>query len=120
MIQRRPRPDGTGIQVTNAPLVDVANVNVDNSGVGTLAAGTYQYKVMLVDQRGVESTPSAEILATVGTGGRVDLSNLPGDPTGADYPNVNVYRTGPNGQDFFFLGFSSSGWFIRRRWKHTP
>ncbi len=106
---KTPRPDASGIGISNAPLSDATGVTVDTTGVGTLSSGTYQYKVMLVDSRGLESTPSGEIVASVGTGGRVELGNLPADAAGGDYPTVNVYRTSPNGNDFFFLGSASAG-----------
>lgn len=102
-----PRPDASQILLNAAPLSDANNVTVNTGGVGTLGAGTYQYRVALVDALGNESTPSAVISATVGTGGRVDLGNLPAEPSG-NYPTVNVYRTGPNGSDFFLLGSTAA------------
>ncbi len=103
-----PRPDASGISLGIAPLSDTGGITVDNSGVGTLPAGSFQYRVALVDSSGNESTPSASISITVGTGGRVQLDSLPAEPSG-DYPTVNVYRTGPNGSDFFFLGSTAAG-----------
>jgi flagellar hook protein FlgE len=103
-----PRPGASGILISAAPLSDANNITVNNGGVGTLPAGTYQYRVALVDAAGHESTISAAVSSTVGTGGRIDLSTLPAEPTG-DYPTVNVYRTGPNGNDFFFLGSTAAG-----------
>ncbi|NNE00538.1 MAG: flagellar hook-basal body complex protein, partial [Pirellulaceae bacterium] len=67
-----------------------------------------QYRVALVDSSGNESTPSSAISATVGATGEVDLSNLPTDASG-NYPDVNVYRTGPNGSDFFYLATVAAG-----------
>ena len=104
-----PQPDALDIELGVAPLSDGSGIAIDNAGVGTLSSGTYQYRVALVDERGIESTPSGSISATVGTGGRVELSGLPADPTGGEYPSVNVYRTSPNGNDFFLLGSSPSG-----------
>ncbi len=104
-----PRPDASGIGISGAPFADAASVTVNNAGAGTLAAGTYQYKVMFVDTSGNETVPSSAISATVGPSGRVDLSNLPGDPTSGNFPTVNVYRTAPGGSDFFFLGSAVSG-----------
>ncbi len=103
-----PRPDASGVLIGAAPLSNASNINVNNSGVGTLAAGTYQYRVALVDANGNESTPSSAISATVGAGGRIELSNLPSEGTG-NYPTVNIYRTGPNGSDFFRLGSAAAG-----------
>ena len=103
-----PRPDASGILIGAAPLSNNNNVVVNNSGVGTLPAGTYQYRIALVDATGNESTPSGPITSTVGTGGSTSLSNLPAEGTG-NYPTVNVYRTGPNGSDFFLLGSAAAG-----------
>ena len=44
----------------------------------------------------------------MGTGGRVELGNLPAAVFG-DYPTINVYRTPPNGTDAFFLGSTTAG-----------
>ncbi len=104
-----PRPEASGITLNAAPFSDGNAVGVSTAGVGTLVPGTYQYRVALVDSQGRESTPSGVISATVGTGGRVDLSNLPADASGSDYTSVNVYRTGPNGSDFFLLGNTAAG-----------
>lgn len=103
-----PRPDASQILIGAAPLSDANSVTVNTAGVGTLTAGTYQYRLALVDAAGNESTPSSAISATVGTGGRVDMGNLPSEPSG-DYPSVNIYRTGPNGSDFFLLGSAAAG-----------
>ncbi len=103
-----PRPDVAGTQIGISPLSDPAAVTVATGGVGTLAAGTYKYRVGLVDSSGNESTLSAAITATVGAGGAVALGNLPAEATG-DFPNVNVYRTGPNGNEFFLLGSAAAG-----------
>ncbi len=103
-----PRPDASGAQIGVAPLSDATGIVVDNSGVGTLSAGTYQYRVALVDSSGNESTPSSPISSTVGAGGRIQLNSLPAEGSG-DYPTVNIYRTGPNGADFFLLGSTAAG-----------
>lgn len=103
-----PRPDGSSVTAAVAPLSNSALINTSTAGVGTLAAGTYQYRVALVDANGNESTVSTAISATVGTGGAVSLTNLPNDPTG-DFPTVNIYRTGPNGTEFFRLGSATAG-----------
>ncbi len=103
-----PRPDASSVIIGSSPLSDASAITVNTGGVGSLGAGIYQYKVALVDTSGNESTPSSAITTTVGAGGQVALSNLPAEGTG-DYPNVNIYRTGPNGSDFFFLGTAAAG-----------
>jgi flagellar hook protein FlgE len=102
-----PRPDSSEVLISAAPLSDANNVTV-NTGGGTLSAGTYRYIVTLVDSNGNESTPSGQISATVGPAGAVALGNLPAEPSG-NFPTVNVYRTGTNGTDFFFLGSAAAG-----------
>ncbi|MEM9586015.1 MAG: flagellar hook-basal body complex protein [Planctomycetota bacterium] len=104
-----PRPDATGINERAAPLSDSSAVVVDNSGTGSLVAGTYQYRFALVDSNGNESTPSGAISSTVGAAGSIELSNLPVDAFSADFPNVNIYRTSPNGNDFFLLDTVAAG-----------
>lgn len=103
-----PRPDASGILVGVSPASDSNDVTVSTAGVGILTPGTYQYRVALVDSNGRESTPSAPIAASVGVGGHIELSNLPtaGSP---NFPSVNVYRTGPNGNSFFRLGTAPPG-----------
>ena len=51
-----PRPDSTSVGIAAAPLSDAGAVIVNNGGVGTLAAGTYQYRFALVDVY-AEATP---------------------------------------------------------------
>ena len=103
-----PQPDASGVSIGAGPLSDVNGITVNNGGVGTLSAGTYQYRFALVDGSGNESTPSALLTSSVGAGGRIDLTGLPQDASG-NYPTVNVYRSGPNGSDLFFLGSASAG-----------
>jgi flagellar hook protein FlgE len=103
-----PRPDASGVLASAGPLSDSNNIVVNNVGIGTLPAGTFQYRVMLVDTAGNEAMPSDAMSATVGVGGSIDLSNLP-STAGGNYPTVNVYRTGANGSDFFFLGSAAAG-----------
>lgn len=103
-----PQPDGSGVSIQTAPSSESSTIGVSTTGVGTLIPGTYQYRVALVDSSGNESRFSAPISATVGTAGAVSLTNLPSDATG-NFPNVNIYRTGPNGSTFSFLGSAASG-----------
>jgi flagellar hook protein FlgE len=103
-----PQPDASTTSISAGPLSDSLAITTNTGGVGTLNAGTYQYRVALVDSSGFESTISGPVTATVGTGGAVELSNLPAEPSG-DFPTVNIYRTGPNGSDFFLLGNTAAG-----------
>ncbi len=103
-----PQPDASGVSSRTAPFANTGGIGM-TTGAGTLAAGTYQYRVALVDSSGSEAPPSGPISATVGAGGAVDLSNLPVDPQGGDYPTVNVYRTDTDGSDFFLLGSAAAG-----------
>ncbi|MCC9645328.1 flagellar hook-basal body complex protein [Rhodopirellula sp. JC740] len=103
-----PQPDATGVSIETAPIADSVTVS-GTVGAGSLAAGTYQYRFSLVDASGNESAPSSARSFNVGANGNVDFSNLPADPTGGDYPTVNIYRTGPNGSDFEFLASAAAG-----------
>jgi flagellar hook protein FlgE len=103
-----PQPDASGVSIGSGPLSDENAITVNSGGIGTLGGGTYQYRVALVDSAGNESTPSNAISATVGGSGQIELSTLPSEATG-DYPDVNIYRTGPNGSDFFFLTSTAAG-----------
>lgn len=103
-----PRPEASDVSVGAAPLTDPSSINVDNTGAGSLAAGTYQYRIALVDSSGNEATPSSAISSTVNAAGQIELSNLPVEGSG-NYPTVNIYRTGPNASDFFLLGSAAAG-----------
>ncbi|MEM6690270.1 MAG: flagellar hook-basal body complex protein [Planctomycetota bacterium] len=103
-----PRPDATAVSAAAAPTPDATAVTLDNTGVGTLAAGTYQYRFVMVDVNGNESPASGPLSTTVGATGRVEFTNLPTDTSG-DFPNVNIYRTGVNGTNFFQLGTAAAG-----------
>ncbi|MEM9826299.1 MAG: flagellar hook-basal body complex protein [Planctomycetota bacterium] len=103
-----PQPDASQVLLGTAPSIEANNLTVDTSGVGTLAAATYQYRFAFVDSAGNESRVSNPVTATVGTAGNVSISDLPPNPDG-NYPNVNVYRTGPNGSEFFLLGSAAAG-----------
>jgi flagellar hook protein FlgE len=104
-----PRPDASGVNIGVAPNTSAAGVTTDNTGVGTLAAGTYQYRVALVDTSGNEAMPSGPISVTVGANGQIDLNGLPPDPLGGGYPTVNIYRTDTDGNDFFHLASVPAG-----------
>ena len=103
-----PRPDGTGVDLTTAPVIDPSTIGVNSLGSGSLAAGVYQYRFSFVDTSGHESTPSTPISQTVGAGGRIDFTGLPTPPS-ADFTSINVYRTGPGGSDFFLLDSATVG-----------
>jgi flagellar hook protein FlgE len=104
-----PQPDASGINITAAPAAESTSLNISTTGVGVLSAGTYQYRVALVDANGNESRFSSPVSATVGASGSIEISNLPSDPTGGDYPTVNIYRTGVNNTRFFSLGSAPAG-----------
>lgn len=82
-----------------APTPGTAAAN----GVGTLAEGTYQYRVAWLDDDGNQTTVSpawsADIPAT--TTGSIDLSNLPTLSGTTPYNNWVLYRTEANGSTFY-------------------
>ena len=102
------QPDASGIDVSNAPQLNVAAITTTTTGPGNLSAGTYRYRFAYVDSNGQEANISDEIVATTGASGRVSLNNIPTEASG-DYADVNIYRTGPNGNDLFFLGSTAAG-----------
>lgn len=103
-----PRPDGEGVSIETSPITS-SGAMTTFTGAGTLAAGTYQYRIAYVDSSGNEAVPSTPLSATVGAGGSVTLNNFPADPTGGDYASINVYRTAADGGDFFLLDTVPAG-----------
>jgi len=104
-----PRPDASGVRITTAPNAEIGGTTTTSGGGGSLGSGTYQYRFALVDASGNEAAPSNAVSAAVGPAGSVSLANLPNDPTGTTFPTVNIYRTGPNGSEFFLLDSAASG-----------
>lgn len=104
-----PYPSAAGVRMMTAPVASSSNVSLTTNGTGSLAAGTYQYRFALVDGAGNESMLSNPLSTTVGPGNRVELSSLPADPDGRDYPLVNIYRTDANGNQAYFLGTAAAG-----------
>lgn len=104
-----PRPDGTSVTVSTAPVAPASGVSVNATGGGALSAGDYTYRVALVDNLGNESTFSNPIEVTAAPGNQLELTGLPTDPDGRDYPAVNIYRSDPDGSDLFFLGSAAAG-----------
>lgn len=104
-----PRPDAEDVSISSSPITSAGGVTVSTAGAGSLAAGTYQYRIAFVDSSGNEAVPSGALTASVGAGGRVTLNNLPADPTGGDYANVRIYRTDAGGSDFFLLNTTAVG-----------
>ena len=104
-----PSPTAAGVRMMTAPVATSSNVSLTTNGNGSLAAGTYQYRFALVDGAGNESMLSNPLSTTVGPGNRVELSSLPVDPDGRDYPQVNIYRTDADGNQAYFLGTAAAG-----------
>ncbi|EMI41827.1 flagellar hook-basal body complex protein [Rhodopirellula sp. SWK7] len=104
-----PRPDASTVNAETAPIADTTSTTATAGSSGTLGSGTYQYRFTLVDANGYEASASNVVSASVGPSGNIDLANLPNDPTGGTYPTVNIYRTGPNGSDYFLLDSAASG-----------
>ena len=116
-----PQPDASGVSdQRSAPLSDANNITVTIPASDTVAAGTYQYRVALVDSAGNESTPSSSLSATVGGGGQVDLSNLPADGTRATTrPSMSI-GPHPTGTDFFLARLGRGRRRILRRRHRSP
>jgi flagellar hook protein FlgE len=113
-----PRPVAAGVDIGGAPVTSTTGVTV-TTAAGSLAAGTYQYRLAFVDSSGRESTPSGTLSATVGAGGSVQLGNLP-TTTDTDYPAINVYRSGPTPGSFQLVGSSTPGGTFTDNGSATP
>ncbi len=103
-----PQPPATGVTLGVAPSTDIAGVTSTVAATGTLAAGTYQYRIAYVDNAGNESTPSGSLSVVAGANGSITLNNLP-NAGGADYASINIYRTDANGSTFNYLGNVAAG-----------
>ncbi|WP_164102874.1 flagellar hook-basal body complex protein [Candidatus Laterigemmans baculatus] len=104
-----PRPEGENVSIATSPITQATAVTVNTAGAGTLAAGTYQYRIAYVDSSGNEAVPSGAISATVGAGGRIELANMPAAPGSGSYPAINVYRTDADGTEFNRIGTVAPG-----------
>ena len=104
-----PRPPATGITLRTSPSVDTTTIGVNSLGAGSLTAGVYQYRFALVDSSGNEATPSSPVSVSIGGSGSAAFTNLPTDPSGGAFADVNIYRTGPGGNQFQLLGTTTAG-----------
>jgi len=89
---------GSGdIGAIGPPTVSGATA-AQGAGAGSIANGTYNYKVALLDADGNEGAPSAAIGPVTVTGGpgSIDLAGLPTVPSG-DFVSFNLYRTDNTG-----------------------
>ncbi len=75
---------------------DVTNVSAAALTTGTLAAGTYNYRIVMLDAGGREGVASnATVDVTVAAGGAVQLGQLPS--TLAGYVGRRIYRSANDG-----------------------
>ena len=109
-----PRPTGTGVTIDSSSLPTLTGVTTNNSegAGGTHAEGSvYQYRFTYIDSSGNESLPTSALSVTVPVGnGNADNTisiNLPA--ANAQYSQVRVYRTAPNGSAFFQVGSGAGG-----------
>ncbi len=108
-----PRPVGSGITVDSSTIPTLTGVGASHSeGAGTHIEGSvFQYRFTYVDSSGKESLPTSALSVTVPAGnGNPDNTisiNLPA--ANAQYSQVRVYRTAPNGSNFFQVGSGASG-----------
>jgi len=109
-----PRPTGTGVTVSSstAPnLTGVTSSTSEGSGGTHTEGAIYQYRFTYLDNSGHESLSTASLSVTVPTGnGIADESisvSLPA--ANAQYSQVRVYRTAPNGSAFFRVGSGAGG-----------
>jgi flagellar hook protein FlgE len=104
-----PRPDTSAVLINAAPSPNEGVVSFShNDGGGTHVEGdVYRYRFAYVDDAGSEATVSDERVITVqGADGQpnntITLNNLPTLATN-EYTQMRVYRTEPNGADFYRL-----------------
>ncbi|XZE33033.1 GEVED domain-containing protein [Pirellulaceae bacterium SH501] len=89
------RPGG-GILDVAAPPVSI--VTLASAGAGSLAAGTYNYRLVYVDQAGNESLASVPTSSlTVAANGSIQLNNLPPISTDLPYVARRIYRSDATG-----------------------
>ncbi|MDP6717433.1 MAG: flagellar hook-basal body complex protein [Pirellulaceae bacterium] len=105
-----PRPGTTAVMAGPAAVpVPGGIVATTPDGGGTHIEGDlYRYKFAYLDSAGTESTVSSELSVTVaGADGlpnnQIQLNNLPTLASG-EYTQLRIYRTQPNGSNFFRLG----------------
>ena len=110
-----PRPNGSTVGVTIAPLPDQTSVTVTQSeGAGGHSEGdTFRYRFTFVDDSGSETLPSQEIVVSIPAGdglpnNTITLNSLP-TTAATGYSSVNVYRTAAGGSDFFLVGQEPTG-----------
>lgn len=109
-----------GATVSAAPAApSVAGIASASANTGTtMAAGTYQYKVVFADGTvgspiDTEGLVSTSFTATVAPGDNaIDLSNLPVDSTTPPYASLRIYRTEVGGaatDDYYLVGEVANG-----------
>ncbi|MCY2985198.1 MAG: flagellar hook-basal body complex protein [Planctomycetota bacterium] len=100
------------VSSSTAPtLTGVTSSTSEGSGGTHTEGAVYQYRFTYLDSSGNESLPTAALSVTVPAGnGIADESisvSLPA--ANAQYSQVRVYRTAPNGSDFFRVGSGAAG-----------
>ncbi|MEX0819226.1 MAG: flagellar hook-basal body complex protein, partial [Pirellulaceae bacterium] len=105
-----PRPDTSGVTAKAAPTLNEGSVTFaqTDSGGSHVEGDTYRYRFTYVDAGGTETHASAERAVTVqGADGNpnnsLTLNNLPA-PNGNEYTRLRIYRTEPNGSNYYHLG----------------
>lgn len=105
-----PRPDTSGVTVNAAPAPNEGLITFVHSDTGGshVEGDVYRYRFAYADGNGTEATVSEERTVTVqGVDGTpnnsITLNNLPTLTTG-EYDQLRIYRTEPNGTNFFRLG----------------
>lgn len=88
---------GGPVRDVTAPPVNLITLTAQNNVGGTLAAGTYNYRVVYVDAVGNEGVTSAATanVTVSGANNSVRLANLP--PATGDYNARRVYRSAAGG-----------------------
>ncbi len=105
-----PRPETSGVSLNAAPVPNEGLVTFAqaDSGGSHAEGDVYRYRFAFVDGNGTEATVSEERSLTVqGADGnpnnRITLNNLP-TVTSGEYTQMRIFRTEPNGSNFYRLG----------------
>ncbi|HUG67085.1 MAG TPA: flagellar hook-basal body complex protein [Pirellulaceae bacterium] len=105
-----PRPDTSGVSLTatSAPNIGLITFAHAEPGGSHVEGDLYRYRFAYADASGAEALVSDERTVTVqGADGNpnnvITLNNLPTLASG-EYTRLRIYRTEPNGTNFFRLG----------------
>lgn len=98
--------NGLFLSETAALATPAPSSTTPSTGSGSLAAGTYQYKVTAKRYSG-ESAASTTVSATLAGTGNIAITLPNGVPSGNR--GFRFYRKGPSDTDFLYIGYVAAG-----------